>query len=139
MHIKISYREKYTIEERKFESSRVKIKYPDRIPVILTKDNSSLLKDISKQKYLVPYDYTIGQFLTLIRKQILIEQEQAINLFVIDYNYNQILAATSVTMESLYNQYVSNLISNENYDGYLYIVYTGENVFGSIKTITKEN
>jgi GABA(A) receptor-associated protein len=131
MYTKIKYREDYTVEQRKSESSRVKRDHPDRIPVILTKDSKSFLKDIKKQKYLVPFDYTIGQFLSLIRKNTDIEPEQAINLFVVDYNYNQILASTSATFGSLYTQYVESLSNNPNYDGYFYIIYTGENVFGN--------
>lgn len=130
MHIKINYREKFTIEQRRNESKNVKKKYPDRIPVIVSKDPSSNLADINKEKYLIPIDFTVGQLLTIIRQRTSISAENAINLFIIDYNNNQILAPTSSTIGTLFTQYVESFINDKKYDGYLYIVYTGENVFG---------
>ncbi len=130
MNLKIKYREKYTIEQRRNESKNVKKKYQDRIPVIVSKDPGSELSDINKEKYLVPIEFTVGQLLTIIRQRTTIGPEKAINLFIIDYNYTQILAPTSATIGSLYLQYVESFMNDPKYDGYLYIVYTGENVFG---------
>ncbi len=124
------YKKKYTIEERKSETSRVRNKYTDKIPVIIIKDPSSKLNNITKEKYLVPFDLTIGQFMSIVRQKTSIGQEQAINIFLIDYNNNTILAPTSVSFESLYLQYVEKEINHKNYDGYIYLIYTGENVFG---------
>ena len=129
-NIKISYKNNHTIEERKSETLKIKNKYSDKIPVIVTKDPSSQLNNITKEKYLVPFDMTIGQFMSVIREKTSIGQEQAINIFLIDYNNNNILAPTSASFESLYIQYVEKEINNKNYDGYIYLIYTGENVFG---------
>ena len=129
-NIKISYKNNHTIEERKSETLKIKNKYSDKIPVIVTKEPSSQLNNITKEKYLVPFDMTIGQFMSVIREKTSIGQEQAINIFLIDYNNNNILASTSASFESLYIQYVEKEINNKNYDGYIYLIYTGENVFG---------
>ena len=128
--IKISYKNNHTIEERKSETTTVRNKYPDKIPVIIIKDPSSQLNNITKEKYLVPFDMTIGQFMSIVRQKTSIGQEQAINIFLVDYNNNHILATTSTSFESLYLQYVEKEINNKNYDGYIYLIYTGENVFG---------
>jgi GABA(A) receptor-associated protein len=130
MNLKIRYREKYSLEQRRAESKNVKKKYPDRIPLIVSKDPDSDLSNIDKEKYLVPSDFTVAQLLTIIRQRTTIGPEKSINLFVIDYNNTQILAPTSSTIGSLYTQYVDTFINDKKYDGYLYIVYTGENVFG---------
>lgn len=130
MNLKIKYREKYTVEQRRIESKNVKKKYPDRIPVIVSKDPDSTLSDINKEKYLVPLEFTIGQLLTIIRQRTKIGPEHAINLFIVDCNYTQILAPTSASFGSLYTQHVEHFVDDKKYDGYLYIVYTGENVFG---------
>jgi GABA(A) receptor-associated protein len=129
-NIKISYKNNHTIEERKSETLKIKNKYSDKIPVIVTKDPSSQLNNITKEKYLVPFNMTIGQFMSVIREKTSIGQEQAINIFLIDYNNNNILASTSASFESLYIQYVEKEINHKNYDGYIYLIYTGENVFG---------
>jgi GABA(A) receptor-associated protein len=129
-NIKISYKNNHTIEERKSETLKIKNKYSDKIPVIVTKDHLSQLNNITKEKYLVPFNMTIGQFMSVIREKTSIGQEQAINIFLIDYNNNNILASTSASFESLYVQYVEKEINHKNYDGYIYLIYTGENVFG---------
>ena len=129
-NINFSYKKKYTIEERKSETSIIRNKYTDKLPVIIIKDPTSKLNNITKEKYLVPFDMTIGQFMSIVRQKTSIGQEQAINIFLVDYNDNHILATTSTSFESLYLQYVEKEINNKNYDGYIYLIYTGENVFG---------
>ena len=42
-----SYKDKHSIEERKSEASRIRIKYPERIPVIVEKGKNCTLNDIS--------------------------------------------------------------------------------------------
>ena len=125
-----SYRKKYSIAERRNEMSRIRTKYPDRIPIIVSKDPNCKLNNIIKEKYLVPQDLTIGQFIVIIRNKASLSAEEAINLFIIDYENNQILVQSSATVASVYNKYVSEFKNSKNYDGYLYFVYTSENVFG---------
>ena len=52
-----------SLEERKYESIRIKRKYPDRIPIIVKKDKNCTLEDIDKEKYLVPKDMSLSQFM----------------------------------------------------------------------------
>jgi GABA(A) receptor-associated protein len=125
-----SYRKKYSIAERRNEMSRIRTKYQDRIPIIVSKDQNCKLNNIIKEKYLVPEDLTIGQFMVIIRNKASLSAEEAINLFIIDYENNPILVQSSATVGSVYNKYVSEFKNSKNYDGYLYFVYTSENVFG---------
>ena len=57
-----SFKIEHTLEKRKNESSRIRDKYPDRIPVIVERANKSDMPEIDKKKYLVPGDLTVGQF-----------------------------------------------------------------------------
>ena len=125
-----SYRKKYSIADRRNEMSRIKSKYPDRIPIIVSKDPNCKLNNISKEKYLVQAELTIGQFMIIIREKASLKPEETINLFIIDYDNNQILVQSSATLGSIYDRYVSQCQNSKNYDGYLYFVYTSENVFG---------
>ena len=125
-----SYRKKYSIADRRNEMSRIKNKYPDRLPIIVSKDPNCNLKNIIKEKYLVPADLTIAQFMIVIREKASLKPEETINLFIIDYENNQILAQSSATIGSVYDRYVNQSKNSKNYDGYLYFVYTSENVFG---------
>jgi GABA(A) receptor-associated protein len=116
------FKEFYSLEQRKAESSRILLKYPDRVPVVCEKLKSRgnyNTPTIDKNKYLVPMDLTIGQFMFVVRKRIAIKAEEAIYLFVAGS-----IPSSSSTMISLYEQF-------KDEDGYLYILYSMENTFGS--------
>ncbi len=100
------------------ESKRMRAKYTDRIPIIVAKAKNSDLPDIDKHKFLAPNDLTIGQFIHVIRKRIKLPPEKAIFIFI-----NNVLPPISGSLISIYNEM-------KNDDGFLYIVYNGETVFG---------
>ena len=110
--------EKLTLEERQTESARILEKYEKRIPIIVSRALNSKLNDIDKKKFIVPNDLTVGQFIYVIRKRINMKPSEALFLFV-----NNVLPPTSSTLGTVYN-------NNKNKDGFLYIVYEGENTFG---------
>ena len=109
-------------KKNKLKESVKKIieKYPDRVPVFVTRGKGDRnLKNIDQNKFIVPEDITLGQFMAIIRKKIELGPELALFLFV----NKGVLPAQSVSMASLYNQY-------KNDDGLLEIEYCGENTFG---------
>ena len=115
-----NFKQIHRLDEREAESTRIRTKYPDRIPIILNKDpKCKLIKDIDRKKYLVPNDLTVGQFVFVIRKRIKLSPETAIYLFV----NNSTIPTTSSTISSLYDSY-------KDIDGFLYITYSSENTFG---------
>jgi GABA(A) receptor-associated protein len=107
-----------TLQERIEEAHKIKTKYPDRVPVICEKNPGSGLDVLDKRKYLVPNELTATQFLFIIRKRLKLASEKGIFLFV-----NNMIAPSTHTMIELYNEYKDN-------DGFLYMNYTEENVFG---------
>ena len=115
-----NYKKNNTLEKRISESSRIKLKYPDRIPIICEKaNNKTQIPTIDKNKFLVPSDLTIGQFVYVIRKRIKLSPEQAIFIYI----NNSILPQSSALLTTVYNEY-------QDEDGFLYITYSGENTFG---------
>ena len=114
-----SFKKNFPFEKRLSESSRILEKYENRIPVIVTNSKKSTLPDIDKNKILVPDDLTIAQFLYVIRKRISLSQAEALYLCIND----ETLPPTSVTMSSLY-------ADHKDSDGFLYLTYCNENVFG---------
>lgn len=112
------FKAEHTFEQRRTESERVRAKYPDRIPVICEKIEKSKVEDIDKKKYLVPSDLTCGQFVYVIRKRLKLPAEKAIFLFV-----NGVIPPTAADLNSMYEQH-------RDKDGFLYISYSDENVFG---------
>ena len=103
---------------RQTESNRVITKYPDRIPIICEKSKKSDLVEIDKHKYLVPCDLTCSQFIYVIRKRLQLPSEKAIFIMI-----NGTIPQSTCNIIELYEKYKDD-------DGFLYINYTSENVFG---------
>ena len=109
----------HSFQERQDQSSRILEKYPDRIPIICEKNNKNTsTPSIDKNKYLIPIDLTIGQFMYVIRKRLHLAPEQAIYFFI-----KGMIPATSQHIWDTYNKYKDD-------DGFLYITYSCENTFG---------
>ncbi|KAG2298033.1 hypothetical protein Bca4012_009229 [Brassica carinata] len=113
-----SFKQEHPLEKRQAEASRIRDKYPDRIPVIVERAEKSDVPDIDKKKYLVPADLTVGQFVYVVRKRIKLSPEKAIFIFV-----KNILPPTAAIMSSIYEEH-------KDEDGFLYMSYSGENTFG---------
>lgn len=114
-----SFKQSHPFDERKIEADRIRAKYPDRIPIICERAaGSSNVPNIDKKKYLVPNDLTLGQFVYVVRKRLLLNEGQAIFIFV-----NGIIPPTGVLIQTIYENHYDK-------DGFLYMSYSGENVFG---------
>jgi len=110
-----------TFEERVLYSKKLLNKYPDRVPIIIEKskrDKTDTLLDPSKCKYLIPKHLHVSQLLLLIRRNIKIDSNKAIFIFV-----DNCLVPTSSEIGSIYN-------AHKDSDGFLYISYACENTFG---------
>ena len=108
------------LETRKKEADNITEKYPDRIPVICEKAKGSSISDIDKTKYLVPKDLTAHQFLYIIRKRLKLSKEQSLWLFV---NGKQAIKGDTLMLQAYEKM--------KDPDGFLYIMYSGENVYGN--------
>jgi GABA(A) receptor-associated protein len=118
--MKTSFKTRYSIEERWKEAHKVINNYPDRVPIICERANTSSTDcpEIDKNKYLVPKDLTIGQFMYVIRKRLRLPSEKAIFIFI-----GGVIPPSSQLIADVYEFY-------RDYDGFLYITYAFENVFG---------
>lgn len=116
--MKSSFKSEYPFEKRKAESERIGEKFQNRIPVICEKAEKSDIPEVDKRKYLVPADLTVGQFVYVIRKRIMLPPEKAIFIFV-----NDTLPPTASLMSQVYQEH-------KDKDGFLYVTYSGENTFG---------
>jgi GABA(A) receptor-associated protein len=110
-----------SISVQQAEIKRIRERFPSRIPVFITKaitHSSNELPNLQKNKFLVPMDLTVGQFIYIIRKQLRVSSDKAIFIFV-----KNTLPTTGMRMKELYAQYA-------DYDGLLHLVYTSESTFG---------
>jgi GABA(A) receptor-associated protein len=105
--------------KRLAESSKIREKYPDRIPIICERDPRSFLLNCEKNKFLVPGELTISQFGYIIRKRISMDKSNA--LFLLINGKNSI--AGDISMSEIYDKHKTT-------DGFLYISYTGEVLYG---------
>ena len=107
---------KQKVEERIKISQDIISKYPRRVPIIV-----DCKKDINldKNKYIVPNDLIVGQFMYILKKRIKINHEQSIFLLC-----NNELIMNSELIHSLFNRH-------NDYDGFLYIIISLENTFGN--------
>jgi len=70
------------LEKLKQESIKIRIKFPGKIPILIEKEKTSLLKNLIRKKYLVPNTMTVGQLILTIRKNIELKSFQALFLFL---------------------------------------------------------
>src|SRR5687768_14095576 len=76
------YKNAHSFEYRKGEAVKVRERHPDRLPVICEKIDGSNIADLDKNKFLVPSDLTVGQFVLVVRKRVMLEPEKAVFLFI---------------------------------------------------------
>ena len=116
----ITFKQHHSFERRVLEAARIKQLHPDRIPIVCEKaKNQIALPIMDKVKYLVPYDITVSQFLTVVRKRLSLKPEVALMLSV----ENGIVPSSIASIGSLHEEY-------RDADGFLYIEYYQENTFG---------
>ena len=101
-------------------------KYPDRIPIVIS---SKTFKSHNVNRFIVPIDMTLNQFMRILRNKTKLNEMEAIFIFVKDCSLknkdksNEIIAPVSETIGSLYDKYKDEkLILN--------LFYEKEDVFG---------
>ena len=115
-----AFKHEHPYDKRTAEASRVRAKYPDRVPIICERSQESSIADIDKKKYLVPADLTVGQFVYVIRKRIKMRPGDAIFIFI-----NKRLPPTAALIGTMYEEH-------KDRDGFLYVTYSGESTFGCL-------
>jgi len=115
-----SFKDKTDFQTRKNEANRIKTKYPTRIPVIVEMAKGCKnIAEITKHKYLVPKDLTIGQLSYVIRKKIpALDSHMGMFIFI-----NKQMPSAGDIIGVVYENHVDD-------DGFLYVEYSGENTFG---------
>jgi GABA(A) receptor-associated protein len=113
-----SFKKNNSFDERLSESNRILLKYSDRVPIIVdneVKNNQSCLK----QKYLVPKNITISQFMFVLRKRFRIDANQGLYMII-----NGIIPASNSFINHVYENY-------KDPDNFLYIILKTESTFGN--------
>jgi hypothetical protein len=110
-----------SFETRKKKSELLLSKYSDKIPMILEKSSKEkYLPKIERTKYLVPHDLTIASVMQILKKNLKIDEHISIYLSICNQN---IILSGSQSISDIYSKYKST-------DGFIYLEYCSENVFG---------
>lgn len=113
----MKFKDRHNFAYRINQSNDIMNKYPTRIPIIMETNDKSIPK-LKRQKYLVERDFTLGNFMYIIRKHLRLSPDIAIYLLI-----NTKLFPASQLLGSIYDENCDN-------DGFLYIYYSGESTFG---------
>jgi GABA(A) receptor-associated protein len=112
--------ENKTFEEKKHHSNKLLYKYPERIPLVIEKNEHIILENY---KYLLPKNMTMCQFMAIIRTKMNIASKQALFTFVKSSDQSYSLVPMNESIENIYS-------THKNEDGFLYIKFGIENTFG---------
>ena len=116
------YKKENSLNTRQIKTFEILKKYPTRIPIFVdTNKNQDFT--IEKQKYLVPEDLSIAQFMYILRNKINLDKSQSIYLFIKDKNGKMKLPQTIQSLRQIYNEFKDD-------DSCLYMTIYQENVFG---------
>jgi hypothetical protein len=115
-----AYVKNTTYDERVKKSDKILKNYPDKVPVILelNKGDALVVKNNVTSKYIVPVDLTIAAFQSMLRKKLELNECQSIYICC-----NSNILPGSYKISSVYLKHKSD-------DGFLYLKYCSENVFG---------
>ena len=115
------YRQRVSLTDRKINSQRIVTQHPDRIPVVVEcSDQLQAEHPLKKNKFAVPYDLTLAQFLFVIRKHMKLQPEYAIYAII-----NNRLPPTTMPFGVIYAQ-------EKTEDGFMYIDIFQESTFGYV-------
>ena len=106
-----------SFDEKQLLVSKIMRLYPHAIPIIIERDQKSQLPDLDQNKYIMPYNSTIIQLISIIRNKIQLKPELALLIFSGDN-----VLPINQTMLEIHNQYAEK-------DGFLFIKYHGERIF----------
>lgn len=113
------FQKNHSFNLRHEEAVRIMDKYPDRVPIIVEKDKKSKSNlKLDKKKFLVPRDLTVGQFIYVIRKRMILPSEKALYVFV-----KNTQPPSSYLIDTVYE-------AHKDKDKFLYMTFTEENTFG---------
>jgi microtubule-associated protein 1 light chain len=102
------------------EVQGIRTKFPNKVPVIVERFHRERnLPKLDRNKFLVPQELTMSQFVTIIRNRMELNENQAFYLLIDDKG----IASMSMTLAEIYDKKKSN-------DGFLYMSYASQEMFG---------
>lgn len=127
----VSFKNALSLEKRRDQYMKIKTQFPDKIPVIIERGQGRGIKlpMLKKKKYLINKNATLGEIVnTVIRPSIKLSSNEALYIFC-----NNELPSMSQTIGEIHHQFCKqDDIDNGKIDGFTYLNYHGESVFGTM-------
>ena len=101
------------------QSNKILENHPDKVPVILERDKNCSLNKPIKTKYILSKEVTMAEFIKIIREKLDLSPEKALFFLV---NGKSSLSGNE-SLGTIYKDYKSK-------DGFLYIAYASEEIWG---------
>eukprot|EP00039_Didymoeca_costata_P002685 m.61903 g.61903 ORF g.61903 m.61903 type:complete len:134 (+) comp11461_c0_seq1:134-535(+) len=125
----VLYRDAKTFNQRREEANKVLKTYSGTIPIIVEAEAASTknLPPLRNKKFLVPDSFSLAMFIVTLRKRMSLSEKDSLFVFVVKETQEKkslVLPQTSISMARLY-------ADSKSDDGFLYLTYAGENVFGN--------
>jgi GABA(A) receptor-associated protein len=114
-----NYRKNVPFDERKLKAALILKQHLDRVPVVVEcSEQLQSTYPLNKNKFIVPIDLTLSQFIFVIRKHMKLDPSHAIFVFI-----NNKMHPITAIMGNLYQD-------QKDEDGFMYLNIFHESTFG---------